>query len=233
MTRVKEAEQELQQAAKRVAETMLANLPSPAECEHIFSGPFEEKLDALCRKYHRKVVARRVRQRVAAVLLAAFLTIAVWLTVDAEARERALEWVKEVYQSVIVYTFHSGETGEILGTYEAAWLPEGFTLEESERDEASSYEVYMNETKEAMFTIECSLMDNTAMTITVQELSNVSVIDINGIQADFYGGNGGSEDKALVWVDEAANVVFHIQGNVSDEDIVHIARSLILTDPTK
>ena len=35
------SEQELANAAKRVAESMLTSFPSPSECEHVFSDDFE------------------------------------------------------------------------------------------------------------------------------------------------------------------------------------------------
>ena len=72
-----------------------------------------------------------------------------------------------------------------------------------------------------------------SMSTTAQEYSEVVKVDINGIPADLYIGNETSPEKALIWVDEANQVVFNIQGNISNEDIVHIAQSLILSIPTK
>lgn len=37
------SEQELANAAKRVAESMLTSFPSPSECEHVFSDDFEQR----------------------------------------------------------------------------------------------------------------------------------------------------------------------------------------------
>lgn len=77
------------------------------------------------------------------------------------------------------------------------------------------------------------IMQHTSMSTTAQEYSEVVKVDINGIPADLYIGNETSPEKALIWVDEANQVVFNIQGNISNEDIVHIAQSLILSIPTK
>lgn len=81
--------------------------------------------------------------------------------------------------------------------------------------------------------VEYTLMQHTSMSTTAQEYSEVVKVDINGIPADLYIGNETSPEKALIWVDEANQVVFNIQGNISNEDIVHIAQSLILSIPTK
>lgn len=84
-----------------------------------------------------------------------------------------------------------------------------------------------------MFSVEYTLMQHTSMSTTAQEYSEVVKVDINGIPADLYIGNETSPEKALIWVDEANQVVFNIQGNISNEDIVHIAQPLILSIPTK
>ena len=42
------SEQELANAAKRVAESMLTSFPSPSECEHVFSDDFEHSMEGCC-----------------------------------------------------------------------------------------------------------------------------------------------------------------------------------------
>lgn len=93
--------------------------------------------------------------------------------------------------------------------------------------------IYANDTGEKMFSVEYTLMQHTSMSTTAQEYSEVVKVDINGLPADLYIGNEASSENALIWVDEANQVVFNIQGNISNEDIVHIAQSLILSIPTK
>ena len=44
------SEQELANAAKRVAESMLTSFPSPSECEHVFSDDFEHSMEILRKK---------------------------------------------------------------------------------------------------------------------------------------------------------------------------------------
>lgn len=51
------SEQELANAAKRVAESMLTSFPSPSECEHVFSDDFEHSMEILRKKSKRRVVA--------------------------------------------------------------------------------------------------------------------------------------------------------------------------------
>ena len=47
------SEQELANAAKRVAESMLTSFPSPSECKHVFSDDFEHSMEILRKKSKR------------------------------------------------------------------------------------------------------------------------------------------------------------------------------------
>lgn len=227
------SEQELSNAAKCVAESMLTSFPSPSECEHTFSDGFEHSMESLRRKSRRKVAANKMWQRVAAILIVAILSVSTWLTVDVQARERAFQWVKEFYESITIYLFNSKDNEMDNICYEPSWLPNGFSLVDNYQDRDYCICVYANDTGEKMFSVEYTLMQHTSMSTTAQEYSEVDKVDINGIPADLYIGNETSPEKALIWVDEANQVVFNIQGNISDEDIVHIAQSLVLSTPTK
>ena len=50
MSNIAWSEQELANAAKRVAESMLTSFPSPSECEHVFSDDFEHSMDITKKK---------------------------------------------------------------------------------------------------------------------------------------------------------------------------------------
>lgn len=94
------SEQELANAAKRVAESMLTSFPSPSECEHVFSDDFEHSMEILRKKSKRRVVAHKIWQRAAVILIVTILSVSTWLTVDIQARERAFQWIKEIYESI-------------------------------------------------------------------------------------------------------------------------------------
>lgn len=74
-----------------------------------------------------------------------------------------------------------------------------------------------------MFSVEYTLMQHTSMSTTAQEYSEVVKVDINGIPADLYIGNETSPEKALIWVDEANQVVFNIREISATRTGVHSA----------
>lgn len=227
------SEQELTSAAKCMAESMLASFPSPNECEHTFSDDFEHGMEPLWRRSRRKTAAHKVWQRVAAILIVAILSVSTWLTVDVQARERVFKWFKEVYENMTVYHFEGDETDNTGLEYDLTWLPKGFVLQESFVSGTQRCDIYINDVSDEVFLVECTFMDNTAMTITAHGAADPVIYDINEIPGEFYGADENSANQVLIWVDEDNAMVFTVQGNISEQDIVHIARGVILSKSTK
>lgn len=227
------SEQELSNAAKCVAESMLTSFPSPSECEHTFSDDFEHSIESLRRKSRRKVTAHKMWQRIAAILIVAVLSVSTWLTVDVQARERVFKWFKEIYENMIVYHFEGDDTEKTRLEYNLTWFPKGFILQESSLSETQRCDIYINDASDEVFLVECTFMDNTAMTMTGHGVVDPIRYDINGIPGEFYGADENSANQTLIWVDENNAMVFTVQGNISEQDMVHIARGIILSKSTK
>lgn len=222
-------DQALQAAARQTAEAMLSTLPSRQACAHAFSETFLQKIHLLLRKYSRKAAARRVWQRVAVVLLVMLLSATTWLTVDTHAREKLFRWTKETFENMFVYHIDGGNIDKEYCGYEPTWLPEGFTLADSDHSDEFGFDYYYYENAETaqILVIDISFMKNGAMTITPQGTGQPTVYDVNGIQADFYPEDEFSTTQALIWIDEDNTTVFSVEGNISAQDILHIARGII------
>ena len=147
------SEQELANAAKRVAESMLTSFPSPSECEHVFSDDFEHSMEILRKKSKRRVVAHKIWQRAAVILIVTILSVSTWLTVDIQARERAFQWIKEIYESITIYLFNSEDNEIDHICYEPSWIPDGFSLVDNYQDSDYCLRVYANDTGEKMFSV--------------------------------------------------------------------------------
>ena len=222
-------DQALQAAARQTAEAMLSSLPSRQACAHTFSETFLQKIDLLLRKYSRKAAARRVWQRVAVVLLVMLLSATTWLTVDTHAREKLFRWTKETFENMFVYHIDGGNIEKEYCGYEPTWLPEGFVLVDSDHSDEFGFDYYYYENAETgqILVIDISFVENGAMTITPQGTGQPTVYDVNGIQADFYPEDEFSTTQALIWIDEDNATVFSVEGNISTQDILHIARDII------
>lgn len=221
---------DLQAAARQTAEAMLSSLPSrQACCAHTFSETFLQKIDLLLRKYSRKATARRVWQRVAVVLLVMLLSATTWLTVDTHAREKLFQWTKEVVDNIIVHHLDGGDIDEVFSGYEPTWLPEGFVLVDSDHSDEFGFDYYYYENAETgqVFYINCNFMKDSAMTITQHGAEEPTIHDINGNQGKFYQPDEISGSSSLIWVDENSAVVFIIEGNISEQEMLHISRGII------
>lgn len=222
-------DQALQAAARQTAEAMLSSLPSRQACAHTFSETFLQKIHLLLRKYSRKAAARRVWQRVAVVLLVMLLSATTWLTVDTHAREKLFRWTKETFENMFVYHIDGGNIDKEYCGYEPTWLPEGFVLVDSDHSDEFGFDYYYYENAETgqILVIDISFVENGAMTITPQGTGQPTVYDVKGIQADFYPEDEFSTTQALIWIDEDNATVFSVEGNISAQDILHIARGII------
>lgn len=220
---------DLQAAARQTAEAMLSSLPTRQDSAHTFSETFLKKIDLLLRKYSRKAAARRVWQRVAVVLLVMLLSATTWLTVDTHAREKLFRWTKETFENMFVYHIDGGNIEKEYCGYEPTWLPEGFVLVDSDHSDEFGFDYYYYENAETgqILVIDISFVENGAMTITPQGTGQPTVYDVNGIQADFYPEDEFSTTQALIWIDEDNATVFSVEGNISTQDILHIARDII------
>lgn len=225
-------DQALQAAARQTAEAMLSSLPSRQACAHTFSETFLQKIDLLLRKYSRKAAARRVWQRVAVVLLVMLLSATTWLTVDTHAREKLFRWTKETFENMFVYHIDGGNIDKEYCGYEPTWLPEGFALADSDYSDEFGFDYYYYENAETaqVFYINCNFMKDSAMTITQHGTEEPTIHDINGNQGKFYQPDEISGSSSLVWVDENAAVVFIIEGNISEQEMLHISRGVILSN---
>lgn len=222
-------DQALQAAARQTAEAMLSSLPTRQDSAHTFSETFLKKIDLLLRKYSRKAAARRVWQRVAVVLLVMFLSATTWLTVDTHAREKLFQWTKEVVDNIIVHHLDGGDIDEVFSGYEPTWLPEGFVLVDSDHSDEFGFDYYYYENAETgqVFYINCNFMKDSAMTITQHGAEEPTIHDINGNQGKFYQPDEISGSSSLIWADEYAAVVFIIEGNISEQEMLHISRGVI------
>ena len=97
-------EEILKKAAIEADRAIRDSLPAPEECKHIFSPEFHKKMRRVFRRAKHPIIYKLPKQ-VACFVLAVILISGTWLTVDAEARDAFVGWVKELYNTYFVYRF--------------------------------------------------------------------------------------------------------------------------------
>lgn len=236
MSRIVLSDEELKQAAASVRQSLLDSLPAPSQCEYEFSDTFQVKMKKMITRHDLRRTVRKAMRRVAAFFLAALIGISVWLTVDAEARAAFVSWMREVYEERIIYRFFGESEADGLPVYRITWLPEGYE-EIDVYNEDKIYNALYQKGDDVMnaFVFDYRFVQcGDLSVIEVNEKDyNHKVIDIHGMNADFYEAAIPGETNNLIWVDEEAGIVFELIGFFDESVMQHIAESVALTNPTK
>ena len=223
------SENDLRNAARAVRESMLASLPEPSEIECEFSEGFLNKMDALIALDKRRQRVRLIARRAAMIVLTILVTLGAWLAVDTEARAGFVQWIKEVSRNYTIYHFFSNQPGDKLSQYALGWLPEGFTLAETDTNETGHIEIYTNKSTgyEVFFMYHSAQSGFVPMIVydygneTLQE-----TVHVHDVKADYYPADENSSENTLVWIDEKQDIWFELSSGLSKEAILRMAESI-------
>jgi len=219
----------LRQAAPLVRDAMLASLPEPGDCEAAFSPAFRRRMRPLLRRARHPVFYRTMRQA-AACFLAVLVLGGGWLAVDSKAQASFLQWVRQVYETQIVYRF-AGEAAEN-GVYRPGWVPEGYT--EWKVSEGAVVTVYYVNTDEKIMDFSYGPMqEGSALYVVNSDKAMAIDVEVNGIPGEFYLYDDPEVSNALVWLNKDTGMAFSISGRLSKSDMLHMAESVYLTESTK
>lgn len=117
--------------------------------QHVFSLKFEKQLKRISRRARHPFLYPAI-QRIASFLLAILIGGTVWLSVDTNARAAFLGWVKEFYETYIVYRFDTNHPRNITEIYRPTWLPEGYQEIYSDYSGNTAEIRYMNTTDQGL-----------------------------------------------------------------------------------
>lgn len=212
----------LRTAAAEADQVIQNSLPAKEECDHPFSPQFEGKMKRILQKERHRAVYQFLR-RAACFVAAILLAGSVWLAVDTEARAAFFAWVKEHYETYVVYRF-TGEADKQANAmnYELAWLPEGYEKAKESISEAGSFCVYQNE-KGEMISFICSQGTDATALFLISDDITAQKVSVGDLPADFYPASNGETSNALVWLSETGDTVFCITTPLSQQTLIQIA----------
>lgn len=220
----------LAEAAPQAREMLLAALPEPGECGHVFSRRFRRRMNTLIRRQKHPVACRAAR-RAAAVFLAALIGAGAWLALDATARATCWRWLREQNKTDTVYRFR-GEDVKNDRIYRPAWLPEGYEEQSILLNPGFTAITYGN-AGGRVFHLICMPMQQGGAIGIDPETARERPVQINGNPGTLYLESDPKKNSALVWFDERANLSFTLSARLRRRDILHIARSVSSSDSIK
>ncbi len=219
----KQSDALLQEAARDVCRAMADALPAPEDCAHAFSPAFDRKMRPLLRRQAYRPLLRQA----AAVLLAAFVGLGAWLLVDGDARAAFLRWVREVYETHLLYRFQGEAVEADHAAYAPTWLPAGYV--ETERHELYSQTVIIYENAEGQqLSFSCGVMQEGAAVGVILEGAAEEAVTVSGLPGFYYEDPEGDDQSTLIWMDESLGLSFDLQTFEDFSVMLHIAESVDL-----
>lgn len=216
----------LRASAIRSCEIYVAHLEDgfdPNE-RHTFSPEFEKKIERLKRRAKHPVFYKTMR-RVASIVLAALIAGGAWITVDAEAREAFVGWVKEVYETYMVYIFNSEApiTDEDID-YRPTWVPEGYKEFYYDDSEDTVFVAYSNETGQMMNFSYIHAPDETKWLVD-RNNTIVKQVEINDCIAELFISTDSNNASAIMW-STSDNTAFYVSVFADEAELIQIAESV-------
>ena len=194
------------------------------EHQHDFSKGFERKMKKLSRKANHPILYRSL-QRIASILLAIALGGIVWLSVDIEARASFFGWIREVYETYIVYRFEGNYDGTTAPEiYRPTWVPTGYKETYENSSEYDYTVMYTNDIGQNLTFSYSKDMAGSAWYVKNTIISTKQVY-VNEILADVLLADNIENANVIVWID-SQNTAFHISGFLDKADLIRMAESV-------
>ena len=210
----------------KVEENLMSLIPPEEELDHKFSCRFERKMKKLMKYERRSPKERKVYRgmKLAFAALAVVVLIAFGSAMSVKAyRFRFVEFIVEVFTELTSYTIQEErpEAEEIVPV-EPGYVPEGYEKINYVVDESRYHVAYENEVgnqiyyEQMVMSVIGHFLDtekNSAKRITVKGLE-VTIIEENDV-------------CALYWKDEQYVYNLLSAGNVTEEELIKMVRSVI------
>lgn len=229
----------LKTAAIEADQAIRDSLPAPEECGHAFSPSFQKKMRQIFRRAKHPALYKLIRS-VACVILAVILTGGVWLTIDAQARETFIRWVREVYGTYSVYYFRGAASGEHTSEdqaskeqaspeYSLAWIPDGYTEWKTESIGDDIYVVYVDDRGNLLTFGYLPSSSTTYMFVETTDYTKQSIY-VGNIPADFYLSHSPDKANSIIWRSTDGETVFYLDGFFSKEELIEMAENVQTSD---
>lgn len=184
-------------------------------------------------KRKTRPVWKMVARRAAVFLLAVSLGFCAIMAGSPTARAAFMNWIKEVYETHIVYRFMGEDIDGEMPHYEITALPEGFVEVERLEFPATVAVAYENDAGDVIY-FNYGFMQQGSALFLVTENTDVVPITVNGLSGDLYLSKDPEHiSNSIVWISTELNMCFNLNGFHNATDILHMAESVSLLKTTK
>lgn len=184
-------------------------------------------------KRKTRPVWKMLARRVAVFFLAVALGFGAIMAGSPTAQASFMNWLKEIYETQVVYRFMGEDIEGEMPYYEITALPEGFVEVERIENPASTIVIYENEAGDAIYLIYGFMQQGSALSLSTEN-SDIVPITVNGLSGDLYLSKDFElTSNTIVWVNPELDMYFNVDGFHNATDILHMAESVSLLKTTK
>lgn len=214
----------LSQAAEELANAINESLPSPQECNHLFSSKFEKKMKRLIYKA-KYPMQYRALQSVACILLVILLGFSSALVISAEAREAIFGWIRQQYESFYEYFFEGQQDNEATPQYYPEWMPDDYEYETTFEIVGGESLIYIGPNGTIAEFTYSTTPENSSMFIESVDCEQRTVW-INGVEGILYLPADSSQAGGILWTDDSGDTIFHVSASVEVDILIKIAKNI-------
>jgi len=215
----------LAQAAEKAAAILNEILPEPSDCCHLFSARFERRMKRLLRRSYHPVLYCTL-QYAASILLVIMIGFGSILAVNVNAREAVLGWTKRQEENFYKFFFVGDADNSESHSYSLGWIPDGCVYVTTLETGGGKTYVY-TDAKEALIQFTYISEPGNGVLSVDGVNYNKEVVKINGCYGEVYLSPNEAETNAIIWTDDAENILFYISGNFEKETLVKMAESVL------
>lgn len=181
---------------------------------------------------------KRVLRRAAVILLAASISLAGVMAASPTVRAAVIRWTAEWRETHIIYRYSGSDISGGMPQYEITKLPEGYAEDRDIRIEWEStvciqYKSSSNP-EASPISLQYNYMQQGSASQIVLDDAEVLSVTVNGQEGWLLLAKDSSTTKSVItWVDTDSNIQFFVQGALEETDLLHIAESVCLVNPTK
>lgn len=186
------------------------------------SDLFFQKMESLIRKQEKKV-KRRKRLRGLGAAAAAFLLLLLILRPQyfVEAGDTIIQW----FSDHILFQFQEDAEKNWIPIYEMNYVPEGYSLSESNYYEGmGGLDVYINQDEKHLY-FEYGLID-TALNIDNAEKEYIKLKGRKGEVIYYLKSYDNNEESSIIWASQDKTMKFHISGTLSEKEFMAIQEGI-------
>ena len=168
----------------------------------------------------------------AAILMACSIAFGALMATSPTVRAAVLQWIREWYETHIVYRYSGEVTSSKMPTYGISALPEGYA--ETDRSELPGYVsvTYQNPDGSNLY-LDYSLIQQGSVADFVTDGMVVSDITVNGFPGQLFLSKIPEQTSAITWIDTDRNIKFTVDGFSDEAGLLHMAESVFLIKSTK